>query len=551
MTSFHSTHVVIIGTGVAGLSAALSAAALGSNVTLVAAGRDIATQGGNTQLAQGGIAAAIGAADNPAQHAADTIAAGAGLVDPQAAKLLTNAGAQAVTRLIADGFPVDRDTAGAPVLGMEGAHGIARIVHAGEDRTGAELHAHLCAQLRRPISEGRIVVSAGRIAHRLVVRDGAVRGAVLHTSTGTTETVTADAVILATGGYAGLFPRSTTAPGVRGEGILLASRAGALLADLEFVQFHPTVIHGTGALISEAVRGAGAVLLDGSGKRFMLGIHRQADLAPRDVVSRAIHRTLLERGEDSVWLDATGVAQLAERFPTITAVATELGYDWSSTPIPVSPAAHYSMGGVATDQWARTSVPGLFAVGEVAATGVHGANRLASNSLLEGLVYGERAGQAATKFAGEFAWDTSASVADLEQAMLRVDVGGAEGSAGTGSTPSPTGVTTAQRAVSSALATGLGIERDAAGLDAARRVFNEHQNLAEAQLGTLIAAAAQARTESRGAHQRGDFPSLDPAQVRRRSLLAVFPTESDPTGTHPTPQALAHQFAQVTTIPSA
>ena len=486
----HSSHVLIIGTGVAGLSGALAAAAAGADVTLVCAGPDLAAQGGNTQLAQGGIAAAIGASDSPAKHAADTVQAGAGLVDPVAALSLTTAGAAAVRGLIQAGFAVDRDSNGTPIMGMEGAHSEHRIVHAGEDRSGAALHAFLCEQVMREVRTGRITLLTERQLAGLSVRDGAVSGANLRDASGTLTRHTAGAVILATGGYAGLYPRSTNAAGVRGDGVLFAAQAGALLADLEFVQFHPTVLHGTGSLVSEAVRGAGAVLLDGSGRRFMQGVHPQGDLAPRDVVSREIHRVLQERGEHFVWLDATGIERsspgsLTKRFPAITAAIREApstrGLDWTRDPIPVSPAAHYSMGGVATDLAARTSVPGLFAAGEVACTGVHGANRLASNSLLEGLVFGARAGTTAASFAtAPEAWSTGNAFATLEREQLLVAL-----------TNQP----------------------------------------ATEQLTSLIAALVEARTESRGAHQRIDYPSTDPAQAMRRSLRAVFTPTTESTAT--------------------
>ncbi|MGO3146383.1 MAG: L-aspartate oxidase [Leucobacter sp.] len=488
-----SGHVLIIGTGVAGFSSALAAAAAGADVTLVCAGRDLSELGGNTQLAQGGIAAAIGAGDSPTQHAADTVHAGAGLVDPAAALSLTTAGATAVHGLIRADFAVDRDSRGVPTMGMEGAHSKHRIVHAGEDRTGAALHAFLREQVLLEVRFGRITLLTERQLAGLSVRGGALRGAHLRDAAGTVAEHTADAVILATGGYAGIYPRSTTAAGVRGEGVLFAAQAGALLADLEFVQFHPTVLHETGSLVSEAVRGAGAVLLDGSGRRFMQDAHPLEDLAPRDVVSREIHRVLLERGEDAVWLDATGIERaspgsLAKRFPAITtaisAAASAKGLDWARDPIPVSPAAHYSMGGVATDLAARTSVPGLFAAGEIASTGVHGANRLASNSLLEGLVFGARAGAAAASFAAAFGpWDTGDAFAKLEQEQLLVTV----------------------------------TERPVA-----------------AQLASLITAAAEARTESRGAHQRSDYPSTDPNQATRRSLRAVFEKATSETATFET-----------------
>lgn len=546
-------HVLVIGSGVAGLASTLSAAAAGANVTLVAAGAELAERGGNTMLAQGGVAAAIGPDDDPALHAADTVAAGAGLVDPVAARVLTADGARAVRAIIADGFAVDRGASGAPIMGMEGAHSRHRIVHAGEDRSGATLHAYLRERVHRAMQDGRVSLVPGRIAERLIVQGGAVRGAVLRSAAGlnsncpdaevrgisATIALTADAVILATGGYAGLFPRSTNAADIRGEGLLLAASAGALLADLEFVQFHPTVIHGTGALVSEAVRGAGAVLRDGSGRQFMRDAHERGDLAPRDVVSREIHRVLRERGEHAVWLDATGIDALASRFPAITAAASTYGCDWTRDPIPVSPAAHYSMGGVATDLSARTSMPGLFAAGEVAATGVHGANRLASNSLLEGLVFGGRAGRAAAEFAARPDWQTGETFTTLEQELLVVASPAGLPSC-SASAPNSPAHDDAATTVAAAIASGLGIVRDAPDLHAAAEVFATHAVLPAAQLAALIAAAATARTESRGAHQRDDYPQADPAQAVRRSIRALFPAEFPAEPARSTPQTAPH-----------
>ncbi|MFC5338912.1 L-aspartate oxidase [Leucobacter denitrificans] len=535
-------HVLVIGTGVAGFSAALSAAGAGADVTLVSAGTDLATRGGNTQLAQGGIAAAIGAGDDPSKHAADTVAAGAGLVDAIAAGVLTADGTRAVRDMIAAGFAVDRDASGHPTLGMEGAHGQHRIVHAGEDRSGAALHAFLRMEVASEVCTGRIAVLYERTVVGLDVRDGEVRGALLRDTSGVVHAHAADAVVLATGGYAGLYPRSTNAEGVRGDGILLAARAGALLADLEFVQFHPTVIHGTGSLVSEAVRGAGAVLRDGAGARFMEVAHPQGDLASRDVVSREIHRVLRERGDDAVWLDATGIEReggpgtLQKRFPSITAAARAHGFDWAREPIPVSPAAHYSMGGVVTDLDARTSVPGLFAAGEVASTGVHGANRLASNSLLEGLVFGARAGRAAAG-AGDVGlggrvtgargseWLAPGAFADLEREQLLVAIAGDAAAHQAGHavdlTSGGSQVRSDTTRVSEAIGTGLGIVRHADDFRAASEVFSTSTS-PSAQLASLILAAAEARTESRGAHQRSDYPETDPAQAVRRSVRAVF-----------------------------
>ncbi|QZY51545.1 L-aspartate oxidase [Leucobacter tenebrionis] len=498
--------IIVIGAGVAGLSCALAAAAAGAEVALVVPGRlrpsfedsaaglggsaaGLGCAGGSTVLAQGGIAAAIGADDSPEQHLADTVAAGVGLVDAEAAGVLVDEGARIVRGLLREGFAADLDAAGRPALGLEAAHGRARIVHAGGDRTGAVLHAHLATRVLADAEAGRIELIENRTAVELTSDSGVVRGAVLRSLSGDSalESRHADAVVLAMGGYAAFYERSTNPTSSRGDGVVLAARAGAVVSDLEFVQFHPTVLHGSGLLISEAVRGAGAVLRDGSGSRFMAGRHPLAELAPRDVVSREMQRAMRMRGESRLWLDATGIEReggpgsLAARFPGITAALAEHGLDWTREPIPVSPAAHYTMGGVAADLRGRSTVPGLFVAGETASTGVHGANRLASNSLLEGLVFGRRAGLAAAAFAEKRGdWK-------LDGHGMRELV----------STAVP-GVIAADRGTS--------------------------------PLGDMIALAAAARAESRGAHQRDDAPQTDPAQARRRGFALAFaaPSTTEP-----------------------
>ena len=515
--------MLVIGSGVAGLSCTIAAAAAGAEVVLVTPGEfggsgatragagASALAGGNTALAQGGIAAALGDDDRPALHAADTVAAGAGLVDQVAAQQLSASGASAVAALIAEGFVVDRTPAGGLSLGLEAAHGRARIVHAGEDRTGAALHAFLTARLLELLAAGRVQLVQRSTAVSLLEDSGAVSGALLRDELGRLSAVSADTVVLATGGYAALYPETSNHAGARGEGIVLAARLGAVVADLEFVQFHPTVLAGTGSLISEAVRGAGALLLDGHGARFMLAVDERAELAPRDVVSRAMHRTMREQGESQLWLDATvierahGAGTLARRFPAITAATEARGFDWSREPVPVAPAAHYTMGGVVTDLDARTSLPGLFAAGEVASTGVHGANRLASNSLLEGLVFGARAALAAAEYSVDRAW----KLRGAEAARL-IECADALSSR----LPGGGGDSSDNEAVRRAVAFGLGIERDECGMREALDTVRAHEG-AVAELAGMIASSALARTESRGAHQRSDFSQTDPSLARR------------------------------------
>ncbi|WP_229702890.1 L-aspartate oxidase [Microbacterium murale] len=380
--------MIVVGSGIAGLTAALQASEAGHAVTLVTKG---ALGDGCTPLAQGGVAGVYGPGDSPDAHAADTMSAGAGLSDAAAVDVLVREGAARIAELIARGVAFDRAPDGTLLLGREAAHSHARIVHAGGDATGSEISRALIAQARR----GAVDIVEHAFLVDLLVDDGSVRGVRMLRHEVLTD-LEADAVILATGGAGQLYARTTNPLGATGDGIAAALRAGAEVADLEFMQFHPTVLAaGSAFLISEAVRGEGATLLDDEGRRFVFDTHPDGELAPRDVVSRAIARQAATQ-EGPVLLDATmlGAERLAERFPTIDRVTRERGFDWAREPIPVTPAAHYLMGGIVTDLDGRASLPGLFAVGEVARTGVHGANRLASNSLLEGAVFGARAAAA-------------------------------------------------------------------------------------------------------------------------------------------------------------
>ncbi|WP_439902510.1 L-aspartate oxidase [Microbacterium azadirachtae] len=390
--------VLVIGGGIAGLTTALHAHEAGHRVEVIV--KD-ALGDGATALAQGGIAGAYARGDSPAAHAEDTLVAGAGLSAPAAVDVLVGDATARIAELVARGVSFDRDADGTLRLGLEAAHSAARIAHAGGDATGAAISAALCARVREagiPVREHAVLVD-------LLVSADAVRGARVLTE-GRVEDLPADAVVLATGGAGQLFAH-TTAPAVcTGDGIAAALRAGAAVADLEFVQFHPTILVSPGPafLISEAVRGEGATLIDDDGRRFVFDAHPDGELAPRDVVARAIVRRAAAQ-DGPVRLDATALcrregwsaARLAARFPTIDRVTRERGFDWTREPIPVTPAAHYLMGGIVTDTSGRTTLPGLFAVGECARTGVHGANRLASNSLLEGAVFGARAAAALGK----------------------------------------------------------------------------------------------------------------------------------------------------------
>lgn len=391
--------VLVVGGGIAGLTAALHAHEAGHRVELVV--KDVLGDGA-TALAQGGIAGVYGPGDSPAKHAEDTLIAGAGLSDPSTVAVLVAGADERIAELVARGVPFDRDPDGRLLRGLEAAHSAARIAHAGGDATGAAISAALVRAVR---DSGIGVHEHTTLVDLLVSRSPsarAVRGARVLTGGRMTD-LEADAVILATGGAGQLF-RHTTAPAVcTGDGIAAALRAGAAVADLEFVQFHPTILDAPGSafLISEAVRGEGAILIDDEGRRFAFDAHPDGELAPRDVVTRAVVRCAREQGSP-VRLDASVLCtrpgwspeRLARRFPTIDRVTRERGFDWAREPIPVTPAAHYLMGGIVTDADGRSSLPGLYAVGETARTGVHGANRLASNSLLEGAVFGARAAAA-------------------------------------------------------------------------------------------------------------------------------------------------------------
>ncbi|UWF78101.1 L-aspartate oxidase [Microbacterium neungamense] len=497
--------VLVAGGGIAGLSTALLAAARGHEVELLVKG---ALGDGCTPHAQGGIAGVYGPGDSPALHALDTAHAGDGLGDPVAIAALVDGASAAVRRLAAAGVVFDRAADGALARGLEAAHSRPRIAHAGGDATGRAVSAALTARVR----EARVRVREHAPAADLLAGDGRVHGIrLLGGGIGRGEEIEADAVVLATGGAGQLFAHTTNPAGTTGDGIAMALRAGAAVADLEFVQFHPTVLDGgTGFLVSEAVRGAGATLVDEDGRRFLLEEHPDAELAPRDVVARAVARRAAAQGAP-VRLDATGLgaAELARRFPTIDREIRSRGWDWSREPVPVTPAAHYLMGGVVTDVDGRTSLPGLWAVGETARTGVHGANRLASNSLLEGAVFAARLVQALT----------SSSVVGRAQRDETPHV--------IGRPPSPV-VGRAQRdetphrlardQLQHLLWTRVGLLRTPEGLASAVRDLDAWRapdirtvhDLEDANLLTVaraMASAALARTESAGAHHL-DAPAL-------------------------------------------
>ncbi|MCS0639049.1 L-aspartate oxidase, partial [Streptomyces sp. LP05-1] len=420
--------VVVVGSGVAGLTTALRCTAAGLRTVVVTKAR---LDAGSTRWAQGGIAAALGEGDTPEQHRDDTLVAGAGLCDEPAVHALVTEGPDAVRRLIATGARFDTERGGAIALTREGGHHRRRIAHAGGDATGAEISRALVDAVR---AGGIRTVENALVLDLLTDSGGRAAGVTLHVmGEGQHDgvgAVRAPSVVLATGGMGQVFSATTNPAVSTGDGVALALRAGAEISDLEFVQFHPTVLflgpdaEGQQPLVSEAVRGEGAHLVDADGVRFMVGQHELAELAPRDIVAKGIMRRMRELGAAHMYLDARhfGAAMWESRFPTILAACRAHGFDPVTEPIPVAPAAHYASGGVRTDLRGRTTVPGLYACGEVACTGVHGANRLASNSLLEGLVFAERI--AATIAAGASAGSAGAAEAGT--------AGAAEAGAGAG-----------------------------------------------------------------------------------------------------------------------
>jgi len=533
--------VLVVGSGIAGLSLALrladSGPGSGRSVLLVTKG----TLGESTTCyAQGGIAVALdgpGSAD-AAEHARDTLAVSAGLGDPAAVGILTAEAADAVAGLRRAGVRFDRAATDTLARTREGGHTRARIVHAGGDATGMGVISALTAAVR--------AAPGVRVAERAFLVDllsdgdgdsdggGRVTGALLHQG-GALRVVRAGAVVLASGGAGQLYDATTNPPGATGDGIAAALRAGAELADLEFVQFHPTALRTPAdprPLVSEALRGEGAVLRDPGGERFMAGVHPLAELAPRDVVSRTMAARMAACRTDHLLLDAThlGRAHLERRFPTVMARCRAAGLDPAAAPIPVAPAAHYLMGGIRTDLHGRTSLAGLYAIGEAACTGVHGANRLASNSLLEGLVFAARTAAALTTDPAGSPPAPVDNPGSPPPISVSVETGGPPSGGGVFGVPAGQGRARLRRAMTrdagvlrspDGLARAAAVAAELAGPPdpgAAVPAAWETANLA--QVAVVVTALAARRAESRGAHWRADHPEPDPAwqhqQLARR-----------------------------------
>ncbi|NXY97232.1 L-aspartate oxidase [Streptomyces sp. BR123] len=549
--------VVVVGSGVAGLTAALRCAAAGRRTVVVTKAR---LDDGSTRWAQGGIAAALGEGDTPEQHLDDTLVAGAGLCDEDAVRLLVTEGPDAVRRLIASGAVFDRSAeTGEIALTREGGHHRRRIAHAGGDATGAEISRALVEAVH---AAGIETVENALVLDLLQDAEGRTAGVTLHVmGEGQHDgvgAVHAPAVILATGGMGQVFSATTNPSVSTGDGVALALRAGAEVSDLEFVQFHPTVLYlgpdaeGQQPLVSEAVRGEGAYLVDADGVRFMAGAHELAELAPRDIVAKGIMRRMQEQGAQHMYLDARhfGAEMWEQRFPTILAACRAHGIDPVTEPVPVAPAAHYASGGVRTDLSGRTTVPGLYACGEVACTGVHGANRLASNSLLEGLVFAERIADdiVASAPAGGGPVVPVPSTGPLQPAEARHEVQRIM-TEGAGVLRSAESLRAAAAALEDLYATALtALETNGKTAVPGTDTWEATNLLCVAR---VLVAAALRREETRGCHWREDFPDRDDAAWRRhlvvrlsrteKRALVVIPTDSAdlPSVQHPLSQEQA------------
>jgi len=524
-----TSDVIIVGSGIAGLTTALQIRAYGYSVLLVTKAR---VDEGSTKWAQGGIAAALGPGDSPAEHEIDTLKAGAGLCDRKAVHALVTEGPEAVARLIARGAVFDRGAGGEIALTREGGHLKNRILHAGGDATGAEISRALLAAVTE--DPGIEVIEHALVLDALKSESGRVCGVTLHViGEGTRDGVgraLGKAVILGTGGLGQVFAQTTNPSVSTGDGVALALRAGAEVADVEFIQFHPTVLFlgekssGQQPLISEAVRGEGAILLNDAKEQFMKGLHPLADLAPRDVVAKAIMSQMLKNNAQHVWLDVSKVQNFSERFPNIYQSCVDHGINPEKDLIPVAPAAHYASGGVRVNLSGRSTVPGLYACGETACTGVHGANRLASNSLLEGLVFAARIADDIHQTLRKFTREEPVMMSSSEILI------------------SPE----ARSEIAHAMSAGAGVIRTRGSLENTSEVLERIGELQSDKpcveawettnlhtLATAIVSSALIREETRGSHWREDFPYESAAWMKR--ILQKM----DPSGN------LSHRFEEV------
>jgi L-aspartate oxidase len=515
------TDVLVIGSGIAALEAALTAAETAS--VLIATKSD--PEESNTFYAQGGVAASLSPEDDPERHMRDTLAAGAGLCDEAAVRKMVTEGKDRIRELIEWGVPFDRENGGV-ALTLEGGHSFRRVLHAEGDATGRAIERTV---LQRAAAHPNITLMPGVFIVDLLHHNRTCYGAIACEAGDGGRgrrmlRIEARATILASGGACCIYRETTNPEVATGDGMAMAWRAGATLADMEFVQMHPTTLYLAGArrfLISEAVRGEGAILVNRKGERFMEGVHPLRELAPRDVVCRAIVEEMIRSGEPNVYLDLSPIpeSRIRERFPNILALCAQYGLDITKERIPVRPAAHYFMGGVRTDLSAATDVERLFACGEVACTGVHGANRLASNSLLEGLVFGREAGLNAARIAAapQPLFPLPAIRRRFEHKRIPLDV------------------EDVRRSLRSLMSRACGIYRDGESLANAIKMLDFWQQYVYAeefaspagfelqnmlQVAQAVARCALARAESRGAHQRKEFPATDDANWKRHSLIS-------------------------------
>lgn len=521
---YRSYDVLVIGGGIAGLTAAVGAARKWNVAMLTKSTIDDTT----TFLAQGGIAAAVGPLDSPELHLKDTLVAGCGLCDEEAVRILVEDGPARVRELEHLGTKFDRQ-GGHLVLASEGAHSVPRVVRAGGDATGSVVASALVESM---VSGSRVELHEREFVIDLLMEQGACVGALSLGRQGQLVVNYARAVVLACGGAGQVFSHTTNPDVVTGDGHAMAYRAGAVLRDMEFMQFHPTALHSDEnptLLLTEALRGEGAYLLDAEGRRFMVGVHDRAELAPRDVVVRRMREVMDVEGSDHVYLDARHLpcGFLEERFPTVFHGLAKRGFDLCHELVPVSPTSHYYMGGVATDTWGKTTLPGLYSCGENASTGVHGANRLASNSLLEGLVFGDRIVRDLNRYLSK----PQKAVRRIQLDLPREDWEG-----------NGPGVTAgARKRLGETMMSACGIVRTGDGLLAAAAAVAElhasvrppRHSADEMELFNLLTAAslmikgAVTRTESRGAHLRADFPVADDIHWKRHVTLRYDPETDD------------------------